>query len=149
MVTFLIITGTLGLIGGIVWSVRFLSSGYEGGWLWGTMFWVFGLIWFFAFVGSIHWKASNEVVSGIVYNTKNDKLISGNTTFAVRASVDTYTNTENASRYCLPPNSKYKELVNKAAMDKTIKVVVTENKAFKFMAPWECLDNVTVTMENK
>lgn len=94
---------------------------------------------------SISFKGSNEVVSGIVYNTKNDKLISGNTTFSVRAAVDTYVSEENQSSYCLPPNSPYKELVNKAAQDKQIKVVVTEKKYFAIQSPFTCKDNVTVT----
>jgi hypothetical protein len=92
----------------------------------------------------VRFKASNEVVSGIAYNTKNDHLLSGKTTFSVRAGENTYVTTENASSYCLPPNSPYKELVNKAAQDKRIKIVVEAKKYFAIQAPWTCQDNVTV-----
>lgn len=93
----------------------------------------------------VSFKASNEVVSGIAYNTTNDSIISGNTNFSVRAAVDTYVTEENQSSYCLPPNSPYKALVNKAAQDKRIKIVVTAKKYFAIQAPWTCKDNVTVT----
>lgn len=87
---------------------------------------------------------SEQNVSGIVYNTKNNSIISGNTTFSIRASENTYVSEENKSSYCLPPNSQYKELVNKAARDKRIKVVVATSKYFKLKAPWTCVDNVKV-----
>ena len=93
----------------------------------------------------IDFDYSNERVSGIVYNTKNDTLISGNTTFSVRASEDTYVSEENISSYCLPKNSEYIELVNRAAEDKNIKVVVTTKRCFVIKAPWTCIDNVKVT----
>lgn len=96
----------------------------------------------------VRFKPSDDVVSGIVYNTKNNTLIGGKTTFSVRASVDTYTNDSNESDFCLPPNSPYKDLVNKAAEDKTIKVIVHENKYFAIQAPWVCNANVTVTEES-
>lgn len=104
-----------------------------------------GVIGFFLLLLCISFKASNEVVSGIAYNTKNDKLFSSNTTFSIRASENTYVSEENKSSYCLPPNSPYKELVNKAAQDKRIKVVVEAKKYFAIQAPWTCKDNVTVT----
>src|SRR4051812_24509065 len=94
---------------------------------------------------TVRFKASNEVVSGIAYNTKNDHLLSGKTTFSVRAGENTYVSTENKSSYCLPPNSPYKELVNKAAEDKRIKIVVTAKKYFAIQAPWTCKNNVMVT----
>jgi hypothetical protein len=90
-------------------------------------------------------KLSNETVSGIVYNTTNDRFMSGATKFSVRAGENTPVTEENQSSYCLPPNSPYKELVNKAAQDKRIKVVVTAKKYFVFKAPWTCQPNVTVT----
>lgn len=93
----------------------------------------------------IDFDYSNERVSGIVYNTKNDTLISGSTTFSVRASEDTYVSEENISSYCLPKNSEYIELVNQAAEDKNIKVVVTTKRYFVIKAPWTCIDNVKVT----
>jgi hypothetical protein len=99
---------------------------------------------FFLMLFTISWKGSNEVVSGIAYNTKNDKMLTGNTTFSVRASENTYVSQENQSSYCLPPHSQYKDLVNKAAQDKRIKIVVTAKKYFAFQAPWTCKDNVTV-----
>lgn len=91
---------------------------------------------------TIEWSEDN--VSGIVYNTTNNSFISGNTHFSVRAAVDTYVSEENRSSYCLPPNSPYKELVNRAAADKNIKVQVTTKKGFWVKLPWTCVDNVTV-----
>lgn len=102
---------------------------------------LYGLILSFIFTGM---SFSEQNVSGIVYNTKNNSIISGNTTFSIRASENTYISEENKSSYCLPPNSQYKELVNKAARDKRIKVVVTTSKYFKLKAPWTCVDNVKV-----
>jgi hypothetical protein len=92
----------------------------------------------------VRFKLSNEVVSGIVYNTTNDRFISGATQFSVRASEATYTTEENRSTYCLPPNSPYKELVNRAAKDKRVKVEVEAKKYFAVKAPWTCQPNVTV-----
>lgn len=89
-------------------------------------------------------ELSRQTVSGVVYNTKNDVFISGNTTFSVRASEDTYVSEENRSSYCLPPGSPYIKLVNEAARNKDIKVVVTTEKAFEWAAPWTCIDNVKV-----
>lgn len=104
--------------------------------LWG-LFWV---------LPSVRIAASEQNVSGVVYNTTNNKFISGNTHFSVRASVDTYTNEQNQSSYCLPPNSPYKDLVNEAAANKEIKVQVKTSKMFRVeSAPWKCADNVVVT----
>lgn len=104
--------------------------------LWG-LFWV---------LPSVRIEASEQNVSGIVYNVKNNAFISGNTHFSVRAAVDTLVTEENESAYCLPPNSPYKSLVDEAAQNKEVKVVVQTKKAFTVVsAPWVCLDNVTVT----
>lgn len=92
----------------------------------------------------VRFKLSNEVVSGIVYNTTNDRFISSATQFSVRASEATYTTKENRSTYCLPPNSPYKELVNRAAKDKRVKVEVEAHKYFAVKAPWTCQPNVIV-----
>ena len=90
-------------------------------------------------------EPSEQVVSGIAYNVTNDSFISGNTNFGIRASVDTYTTEANQSTYCLPPNSPYIALVNEAAKDKSIKLVVTTKKVFTVVsAPWLCVNNVTV-----
>lgn len=94
----------------------------------------------------VRFQSSNQVVSGIVYNTKNDGFLTGNTTFSVRASEDTYVSEGNRSSYCLPPNSEYKDLVNKAAEDKSVKVIVTANKYFAIQAPWTCKNNVKVEL---
>lgn len=92
----------------------------------------------------VRFKLSNEVVSGIVYNTTNDRFISGATCFSVRADVNTYVSEENRSSYCIPGNSPYKELVNKAAANKSIKVEVDARKYFTVKAPWTVYPNVTV-----
>lgn len=91
------------------------------------------------------WEISEDNVSGIVYNTSNNSVISGNTHFSIRAGENTPVTQENKSSYCLPPNSQYKELVNRAAADKRIKVNVTTKKGFWWKMPWTCIDNVTVT----
>ena len=93
---------------------------------------------------SIKWQGSNDVVSGIVYDTTNDGWLSGNTTFKVRASENMAVTEDTSPVYCLPPNSKYIELVNKAAEDKSVKVIVKSKRAFAIMLPWGCMDNVTV-----
>lgn len=103
---------------------------------------VIGLFFALFFTGI---KFSNEVVSGIAYNTTNDRFISDATKFSVRAGENTPVTGENQSTYCLPPNSPYKDLVNRAAQDKRIKIVVTAKKYFAFKAPWTCQPNVTVT----
>lgn len=94
---------------------------------------------------SIKWETSEQNVSGIVYNTKNNQFISGNTAFSVRAGENTPITEENQSSFCLPPNSEYKELVNKAASDKRIKVNVTTQKFFMIAAPWYCPAFIKVT----
>jgi hypothetical protein len=103
---------------------------------------VVGLIFAMFFV---RFKLSNEVVSGIVYNTTNDRAISGATCFSVRASEATYVNEETKSSYCIPGNSPYKTLVNRAAADKRVKVTVEAHKYFTVKAPWTVYPNVTVT----
>lgn len=108
------------------------------------------VIGFFGFAICSQWTLAEENVSGIVYSTTNNEALSGNTRFKVRASVDTFIYKDsdgntNESAYCLPPNSQYKELINKAAADKNVKVQVTTKKGFWIKKPWTCIDNVTVT----
>lgn len=45
----------------------------------------------------------------------------------------------------MPPNSPYKELINKAAADKRVRVTVTAKKYFTLKAPWTVQPNVTVS----
>ena len=98
---------------------------------------------------SVRWQASEGVVSGIVYNNQNNSILGGNTYFSVRASENTVVTEENASRFCLPPNSPYIKLVNEAAKDKNIKVAVTSNKVFTVVSsPWGCADNIKVERLN-
>jgi len=92
----------------------------------------------------VRFKLSNETTSGIAYNTTNDRFISGATQFSVRAGENTPVTEENQSTYCLPPNSPYKDLVNRAAKDKRIKIEVEAKKYFAIKAPWVCQDNVIV-----
>ncbi len=97
---------------------------------------VIGVIFSLLFV---RFKLSNETVSGIAYNTTNDRFISNATCFSVRASEATYVNQETKSTYCIPPNSEYKELVNRAAADKRVKITVITGiiKSIIFMcATW-------------
>lgn len=113
----------------------------------GALFVLLLIIAFFFSIFCVRFKTHNEVVSGIAYNTSNDSLIAGNTDFSVRAGENTYVSQENQSSYCLPPHSPYKALVNKAAEDKRIKIVVTAKKYFAIQAPWTCKNNVVVTEE--
>lgn len=92
----------------------------------------------------VRFKLSNETVSGIAYNTTNNRFISDATCFSVRAGENTPVTEENQSTYCLPPNSPYKELVNRAAGDKRIKIRVNANKYFTVKLPWTVYPNVTV-----
>lgn len=109
------------------------------------------IIGFFWLISCIRWESSEQNVSGIAYNVTNDNLVSGSTQFSVRASVDTYIyhnkdGSTNESSYCLPKGSPYIALVNKAAADKNVKIIVTTKKMFYVAAsPWVCADNVVVT----
>lgn len=98
---------------------------------------------------SVRLQTSDNVASGIVYNNQNDSVLGGNTYFSIRASENTVVTKENASKFCLPPNSPYIKLVNEAARDKNIKVVVTSSKVFTMvLSPWQCVDNVKVERLN-
>lgn len=98
---------------------------------------------------SVRLQTSDNVVSGIVYNNQNNSIFGGNTYFRVRASENTVVTKENTSKFCLPPNSPYIKLVNEAAKDKNIKVVVTSSKVFTMVpSPWHCVDNVKVDRLN-
>ena len=97
----------------------------------------------------IRWETSESVASGIVYNNRNNDILSGNTYFSVRASETTVVTEENKSEFCLPPNSPYIKLVNEAARDKNVKVVVIKSKIFMMVsAPWGCADNIKVEKLN-
>lgn len=111
----------------------------------GGLFVLLLVIGFFLTIFCVRFKTRNEVVSGIAYNTTNDSLLAGNTHFSVRAGENTYVNDKNESTYCLPPHSPYKDLVNKAAKDKRVKIEVEAHKYFALQAPWTCKNNVTVT----
>lgn len=107
---------------------------------------VIGGVWFLA---CIQFEAGEQSVSGVVYNTSNNNFLSGNTTFSIRASEDTYVSEENRSSYCIKKDSPYVELVNKASKDKTLKVIVTTEKYFVIAgAPWECNSKVKVELAN-
>ena len=98
---------------------------------------------------SVRLQTSDNVASGVVYNNQNNSIFTGNTYFRIRASENTVVTKENTSKFCLPPNSPYIKLVNEAAKDKSIKVVVTSNKVFTMvLSPWHCVDNVKVERLN-
>ena len=98
---------------------------------------------------SVRLQTSETIASGIVYNNQNNSIFTGNTYFRIRASENTIVTGENISRLCLPPNSPYTKLVNEAAKDKNIKVVVTSSKVFTMvLSPWHCVDNVKVERLN-
>lgn len=101
-----------------------------------------GIVLLALFVIKIEFGDQN--VSGIAYNVKNNEWPVGNTSFSIRAAVDTVVTEENQSSYCLPAGSPYIDLVNKAAENKEIKLVVKTERGLWFKAPWTCIDNVTV-----
>lgn len=111
----------------------------------GILFVFLLILWLFLSIFFVRFKLSNETVSGIVYNTTNDRFISGATCFSVRAGENTYVSEENQSSYCIPGNSPYKAVVNKAAADKRVKVRVDANKYFTVKSPWTVYPNVKVT----
>lgn len=152
MIIATIILGVLALVAGIVWIVELIRSDYwisNLGWTGSICFFLFGFIWLVCLLSSIKVEFSEQNVSGVVYNAKNNSWPLGNTKFSIRASENTYVSEENRSRFCLPPNSPYIELVNKAAQDKSVKVVVTTEKMFEFVTnPWTCVDNVKVELQS-
>ncbi len=96
----------------------------------------------------LRFQTSQSVVSGIVYDTTNNNFISGNTTFCIRAGINTYVGSQtNQTCYCLPPHSPYINLINKAAQDKTIKVIVTSNPYIVIQSPFTCRANTKVVKE--
>lgn len=98
---------------------------------------------------SVRLQTSETIASGVVYNNQNNSIFTGNTYFRIRASENTVVTKENISKFCLPPNSPYIKLVNEAAKDKNIKVVVTSSKVFTMVpSPWHCVDNVKVERLN-
>lgn len=99
---------------------------------------------FFFLIFFVRFHASQSEVSGIVYNTEANHLVNGNTTFSVRAGIDTYVGSQNQSNFCLPPHSPYTALVEKAANNKNIKVDITANKYFAIQSPFTCRANVIV-----
>lgn len=106
---------------------------------------VVALVLFIPFIAFFcKFEVSEDLVSGIVYNNTNNALISGNTNFNVRASVDTYVNEKNTSAYCLPRGSQYIPIIEKAAADKSVQVVVRTKTGFWVKLPWTCIDNVVV-----
>lgn len=122
------------------------QSGYVEDWLIGVAALLLGLMLLLVLaLPFMKFSTAEENVSGVVYNTSNNAVISGNTTFSVRASEDTYVSEENRSTYCLPQGSPYIKLVNEAAANKDIKVNVTTEKFFEFpTAPWHCPATVKV-----
>lgn len=98
---------------------------------------------------SVRLQTSETIASGVVYNNQNNSIFTGNTYFRIRASENTVVTKENISKFCLPPNSPYIKLVNEAAKDKNIKVVVTSSKVLTMVpSPWHCVDNVKVDRLN-
>lgn len=123
----------------------------QNGYIDGEVVWaIFGLLFILAVIGIIvaviftKIELGNQRVSGIAYNVKNDTFPVGNTKFSIRASENTYVSEENKSSYCLPSNSQYTNLVNEAAENKEIKLVIKTQKGFWWRMPWSCIDNVTV-----
>lgn len=109
----------------------------------------------FVFVISITFRIreqdDEEIVSGIVYDAKFDTWPEGNTEFKVRASADMAVTKDTSKTYCLPPNSKYEELVREAAADKNVEVIVKVRKVSPHLKDGiaSCDDNVEVTKKEQ
>lgn len=97
------------------------------------------------------WQASEEVVSGIVYDARFDDWPAHNTTFKIRAAAEMAVTEETSPTYCLPSGSQYESIVREAAENKDIKVIVK----VKQMPPhfregvFKCEDNVEVTKKEE
>ncbi len=104
---------------------------------------LFGLGFFLLLFG-IKWETSEDLVSGIVYDNANNKIVTGKSTFKVRASAEMYAGKDTSRTYCLPKDSPYIPLVKEAAADKNIKIVVKTSKNFQIMWPMSCPSNVVV-----
>lgn len=111
-----------------------------------TLAWVLIPVLLIHTVLRIRFQPSEHVVSGIAYNVENDVWISGATKFSIRASVDTYVSEENKSSYCVPKGSPYIELINEAAQDKSIILIIRSAKVSPTLAEGvtTCYPNVTV-----
>ena len=99
----------------------------------------------------LSWKASEEVVSGIVYDAHFDDWPTGNTTFKVRAAAEMAVTEDTSPTYCLPKGSQYESVVREAAENKDIKVIVK----IKQMPPHlkegilKCEDNIEVIKKDE
>lgn len=97
------------------------------------------------------WQASEEVVSGIVYDAHFDDWPAHNTTFKIRAAAEMAVTEETSPTYCLPKGSQYESIVREAAEDKSVKVIVK----VKPMPPhfregvFRCEDNIEVIKKDE
>lgn len=124
---------------------------FEGGFILGTVLICVAIagavIWGVWALCHFSWQASEEVVSGIVYDAHFDDWPGHNTTFKIRAAAEMAVTEGTSSTYCLPSGSQYESIVREAAEDKNIKVIVR----VKQMPPhfregvFKCEDNVEVT----
>lgn len=99
----------------------------------------------------LSWKASEEVVSGIVYDARFNDWPAHNTTFKVRAAAEMAVTEETSPTYCLPKGSQYESIVREAAEDKNIKVIVKVTPMpphFK-EGVLKCEDNIEVTKKDE
>lgn len=109
------------------------------------------VIWVVWALFHLSWQASEEVVSGIVYDAHFDDWPAHNTTFKIRAAAEMAVTEETSPTYCLPSGSQYESIVREAAENKDIKVIVR----VKQMPPhfregvFKCEDNVEVVKKEK
>lgn len=89
-----IITGLIGLAGGVLWLVTKLSSkgdyGYgEGNILGAVLFYVFGVIWFLTFLMALNWSWSTDTLTGYIYSADSRAgYITGHIRFSEQAGQD-------------------------------------------------------------
>lgn len=94
----------------------------------------------------ISWQASEEVVSGIVYDAHFNDWPGNNTTFKVRASAEMAVTEDTSATFCLPEGSEYESIVREAAENKDVKVIVKVNKTPLHLREkvFKCDDNIEV-----
>lgn len=99
----------------------------------------------------LSWKASEEVVSGIVYDARFNDWPAHNTTFKVRAAAEMAVTEETSLTYCLPKGSQYESIVREAAEDKNIKVIVkvTPMPPHLKEGVLKCEDNIEVIKKDE
>ena len=128
MLVIAIISGIIALVSAVIWI---MNEGYEP--TSGVLFWVFGTIWLFAFLFSIHWNTGTNNLTGYIYASETRfGYITGHIRFSEQAGQDSQPS------FCVKADSeagkKIKELTGSGD-----KVLITEPPFFYFANnPFAC-----------